>query len=210
MGRRPLRDSQDSDTDRLLASAQAGDQSAINGLLARHRDSLKRMVAARMDPRLAGRLDPSDVVQDVLVIASQRLPDYLLKRPLPFYPWLRQIGRNHLVDLQREHIRSGKRSVLREQPDLSDQSVMQLADRFEAGSVGPSTRLMQQEQIARIRSALSKLSEGHREVLILRHLEQLSTKQTAQVLGTSEAAIKMRQLRAMQNLRSMLEDQEQL
>ena len=78
------------DTDELLRLAATGDETAIGALLERHRSALSRMIAVRMDPRLRGRVDPSDVIQETLSLASQRLPSYATERPIPFYPWLRQ------------------------------------------------------------------------------------------------------------------------
>src|SRR6516164_5374655 len=106
------------DTDALLAQASQGDADAGQRLLARHRDRLKRMVAVRLDRRLLARLDPSDVVQEALAEAARRLPDYLRERPLPFYPWLRQLAADRLVTLHRRHVRAQRRSVRREEPAL--------------------------------------------------------------------------------------------
>src|SRR5262245_42620975 len=106
------------DTDALLAAAAGGDADARGRLLARHRDRLARMVACRLDRRLAARVDPSDVVQEVLAEADRKLDRYLRDRPLPFYPWLRQLAWEQLATLHRRHVRAGKRSVRREQPDL--------------------------------------------------------------------------------------------
>src|SRR5438874_11870195 len=99
------------DTDALLAQAAAGDADARGRLLGRHRERLARMVACRLDRRLLARIDPSDVVQEVLVEADRKLERYLSDRPLPFYPWLRQLAWEHLVTLHRRHVRAQKRSV---------------------------------------------------------------------------------------------------
>src|SRR5438093_9616573 len=102
------------DTEQLLERAAGGDAVARDQLLQRHRDRLKRMVAVRADPRLAARVDPSDVVQETLAEAAARLDAYLRTRPLPFYPWLRQIAQQRLIDLHRRHVQAGRRSVMRE------------------------------------------------------------------------------------------------
>src|SRR5262245_4052170 len=104
----------DADTDRLLAAAAAGDDAARGQLLARHRDRLVRAIARRLDRRLAARVDPSDVVQEALADADRKLPAYLRRRPLPFYPWLRRLALERLLRLYRRHVRAGKRSVTRE------------------------------------------------------------------------------------------------
>jgi RNA polymerase sigma-70 factor (ECF subfamily) len=195
------------DTDELLRRAEQGDGQARQAVLVRHRERLKHMVAVRMDRRLAARIDPSDVVQEALLEAAQGLDEYLRKRPLPFYPWLRQLAWERLIDLHRRHVLAQRRSVKREEPlapHLSDESALQLADRVLARQSSPSDRAIRNEARARIRTALDQLGERDREVLVLRHLEQLSTRETAAVLGVSEGAVKTRHLRALEHLRELL------
>ena len=196
------------DTDELLRRTAQGDRQARHALLSRHRHRLKNMVALRLDRRLAARVDASDVVQEVLLEAAQGLDDYLRERPLPFYPWLRQLACDHLIDLHRRHLRAQKRSVKREvplAPHLSDASAMQLADRMLARQSSPSDRAIRRELRQRLQAALDRLDEQDREVLVLRHLEQLSTRETAAVLGIREGAVKTRHLRALERLRVLLE-----
>jgi RNA polymerase sigma-70 factor (ECF subfamily) len=197
------------DTEELLRRAGQGDGEARSALLQRHRRRLRRMVAFRMDPRLAARVDPSDVVQDSLVEAERRLDDYLRRRPLPFYPWLRQIAWDRLVEQHRRHLRARRRSVLREEDrplGLPGSSVLQLADQLLAQEQGPSEALMREEMRQRVRAALDALLGPEREVLVLRYLEQLSAREVGAVLGVSEAAAKKRALRALQRLRALLEN----
>jgi RNA polymerase sigma-70 factor (ECF subfamily) len=195
------------DTDHLLAEARRGEASARSALLERHRNRLRRMVLVRLDTRLAARVDPSDVVQDVLLEADQKLGDYLQKRPLPFYPWLRQIAKDRLIELHRHHVRAQKRTVLREEPlalGLSDESLHQLFKRFAASGSSPSARLLRKEAREQIQFALTRLSEPDREILILRHLEKMSAAEIAGVLGIKEGAVHTRQLRALQRLGKLL------
>src|SRR5438552_17224813 len=103
------------ETEELVRRAGAGDDEARRLLLTRYQERLRQMIAVRMDRRLLPRLDPSDVVQDALADACEQLADYLQERPLPFYPWLRQIAFDRLIALHRRHVRAGKRSVLREE-----------------------------------------------------------------------------------------------
>lgn len=109
----------DDDTDRLIRRARDGDRSAADDLLVRHRQRLKYMVTVRLDRRLAGRVDPSDVVQETLIEASRRLDTYLHERSMPFYPWLRGLAWNGMVDLHRRHVLASKRTVDREVHDLA-------------------------------------------------------------------------------------------
>jgi RNA polymerase sigma-70 factor (ECF subfamily) len=199
----------DHETEQLLEKADAGDVAAVNQLLAGHRSRLRAMIGLRIDPRVAARIDPSDVVQEALLEAHRRLGDYLRDRPLPFYPWLRKLAWERLVHLHQKHLVSGKRSVGREiefTPLLSGDSVAILARRLVASDKSPSHQVLQAELQARVRTALERLSETDREVLILRFMEQLSVEEIGGVLGMGESAVKMRNLRALERLRSLLEE----
>ncbi len=196
------------DTDELLAQAGQGDDSARGRLLDRHRRRLRGMVAVRMDPRLAARVDPSDLVQETLAEAHRRLEEYMHDRYLPFYPWLRQIAMDRLIDLHRRHVRAQKRAVGREQQGglfLSDESMLQLSRRLAASSSTPSARMRREDQRLRLRAALEQLAERDREVLVLRHLEQMPPREIAAVLHISESAVYTRHLRALERLRRKLE-----
>jgi RNA polymerase sigma-70 factor (ECF subfamily) len=201
--------STDPDTDELLGRAARGEVAARNDLLARHRKRLRTMVAYRLDRRLAARVDPSDVVQDVLAEANDKLERYLRERPLPFYPWLRELAAERLMCLHRRHVQAAKRSVLREEPGLlalPDESLADLAERLATSTTSPSHRLLRKDQHQHFRQALARLPERDREVLVLRHLEALSVAETAAAMGLSEGAVKMRHVRALERLRAMLED----
>jgi RNA polymerase sigma-70 factor, ECF subfamily len=197
------------DTEELLRQAEHGDLGARDGLLARHRDRLRKMIAWRIDRRLAARVDPSDVVQEVFLEASGKMDRYLRERPLPFFPWLRALAGEHLVALHRRHVRARGRSVLREEPgvlDLPDESVAELAARLVTSSTSPTQRALRKELRERVRQALGRLSERDREVLVLRNLEQLSVADTAAVLAISAGAVKVRHLRALERLRVFLDE----
>ena len=195
-------------TSDLLRRAQGGDNSAVERLLQVHRDRLRRMVVVRLDRRLAVRVDPSDIVQETLVEAARKLPDYLEQWPLPFYPWLRQLALENLLQMRQRHVTTRKRSVHREQPadlGLSDESMNVLADRFVASGTHPSERLVREELRNRVRAALAELPEKDREVLVLRYLEQSSPGEAAAALGISQAAFMKRHVRAIQRLRRRLD-----
>jgi len=194
------------DTERLVERAATGDGVARDQLLRRHRHRLGRMVAVRFDPRLAARVDPSDVVQDTLAEAAAKMDRYLRERPLPFYPWLRQLAQRRLVDLHRRHVRALRRSVTREEgsPGLPDHSALTLAARLFARNPSPSAGLHGRERCDRVRAALAALPEPDREVLVLRILEALPTRETAAVLGMSEVAVRSRQVRALDRLKALL------
>jgi RNA polymerase sigma-70 factor (ECF subfamily) len=197
------------DTDELLRKARFGDKSARDRLLARHRERLRRMVAVRMDDRLSARVDPSDVVQEALVVASRQFPAYLRNPPLPLYPWLRQIAWNRLVDLNRRHIQSAKRSVRREESlGISGTSAAELAEQLVARESGPVKRALVNEMKGRVRAALAQLGTMDREILILRHLEQLSAAESAAILKITPSAAKQRHVRALRRIRRLLHDEE--
>jgi RNA polymerase sigma-70 factor (ECF subfamily) len=195
----------ESDTRLLLRRVREGDQAALKKLLEGNRDRLKRMVTIHMDRPLARRFDPSDVVQEALAEAVKKLPDYLRRPRIAFYPWLRTIAWEKLVKLRQQHV-AQKRSVRREQPacELSDGSLIELADRFVASGTQPSERLIRQELHSRVRAALARLSPREREVLVLRYLESLSTQDAIATLGISRQAFAKRHLRAIRKLRGYL------
>ena len=197
------------DTDELLRSAGLGDQAARTQLLARHRDRLRRMVAVRIDRRLAARVDPSDVVQEALADASAGLSGYLRDRPLPFYPWLRQVAWLRLIQLYRHHVVAQRRSVDREvpaEPPIADASAHVLAEACMAaeGST-PSRALIREELLDRVHAALSRLDPRDREVLVMRHLEGMSSAEVGAVLLINEGAVRARLVRALKRLRGLLE-----
>src|SRR5215813_957369 len=194
-------------TEQLLEAIRRGDESARGRLLDRHRSRLRQMVTLRLDRRLATRVDPSDVVQEALAEADRRLSDYVRDRPLPFYPWLRAIAWERLAKLHRRHLHSQRRSVGREEvalPALPDESALELAGRLATAGASPSEQALRQERCQRVREALDRLPERDREVLALRYLEQLSTREVAAVLGLSEGAVKTRHTRALQKLHALL------
>jgi RNA polymerase sigma-70 factor (ECF subfamily) len=198
---------QEPDSEQLLKQLAAGDPAARELLLNRHRKRLRQMVALRLDRRLWARVDPSDVVQETLAIADQKLADYARKRPLPFYPWLRCLAWERLVQIRRLHIGAQSRSIDREEslrPPLPNESALKLADRLAARGSSPSARIERDELLHRVRRALLQLKEGDREVLVLRYLEDLTTKEIAAVLSVTEATVKMRHLRAVRRLRKLL------
>jgi RNA polymerase sigma-70 factor, ECF subfamily len=203
-------DSRSSKTDLLLRRARDGDQQAQDALLESYRDRLRRMITIRIDPRVAARVDPSDVVQEALKDAHNRLPEYFADPQLSFYPWLRRIAWDRLVDMYRTHIGAERRSVLREHPwtpNLNDESVAELAHSIVTSSHNPGRRAMLAEMQARMKAALLELKPPDREILVLRYLEQLGVEEIAGVLGISQTAVTSRHLRALQRLRRLLGDE---
>jgi RNA polymerase sigma-70 factor (ECF subfamily) len=194
------------DTEQLLRDAGRGDARARGRLLESHRAHLRRMVAVRLDRRVAARIDPSDVVQDAMLAASAGFDDFLKRRPLPFFPWLRRFAAARIADAYRRHVQADRRSVSREALPLPDNSAGALARRLEAATSTPSSGLKKRERINAVRTALARLPARDRDVLTLRYLEGLSTADTAAALGVSDGTAKVRLLRAIQRLRELLRE----
>jgi RNA polymerase sigma-70 factor (ECF subfamily) len=196
----------DDDTDRLLSRAADGSGSAADALLERHRERLAGMIRLRMDHRLVARLDPSDVVQDVLAEAHTKLLKFAATRPMSFYPWLRAIAWERLIQIHRLHVGAHCRSVKREEQGmvLPNGSEMLLAERLVASGANPSRQAVCEELRQRVRAALNQLSQPAREIVTLRHLEEMPFNEIEAVLGISEAAVYSRYRRAMEQLALLL------
>ncbi len=190
----------------LLDLADQGDERAVHQLLHMHRDRLRKFIALRMEPRLARRIDPSDVIQDSLIDAARRLPEYVAERAIAFYPWLRQIAKERLIDARRRHS-AQKRDVNREQElPLTDQSISQLATQFQANAETPEDELVRQERQLAVHQALLDLREEDRELLVMRYLEQMSNAEVADALSLTVPAVKTRHTRILDKLHRSLKD----
>ena len=196
------------ETEQLIERAASGDRAARQALFTRHRARLRQMVAVRLDDLLARRVDPSDIVQEALAEAHRTMDDYLRRRPLPFYPWLRRLAWEQLAQMHRQHVEAGKRSLLQERrgDDLPDRSAQLLANRLIASGTSPSRHAIRAETRERVQAALDELPARDREILVLRFLEQLSTAEAAAVLGIGEAAVSSRLVRALARLQGLLEN----
>ena len=188
------------ETQELLDKALHGDGHAADQLLASHREPVRRMIDLRLDPAIAARLDASDVVQEVLLEASRRLDVYLREPKLPFHLWLRQIAKDHIIDAHRRHRQAQRRGVDRERPavpaGLADHSSIELAAQFVDNELTPASAAMQQELQRRLHTAITQLDEDDREIILMRHFEQLSNQEVAALHDVTEAAASMRHLRA--------------
>jgi RNA polymerase sigma-70 factor (ECF subfamily) len=201
-----------SQTQELLARARQGDAPAVNELLDRHREALRRMIDLRMDRVVQRRVDASDIVQDVLVEANRRLAEYLQNPVMPFHLWLRHMARDRLIDAHRRHRKAARRSIDREQSLVAarylDQSSLDLAAQLADRELTPAAAATWNELQRRFQAALDTLDEQDQEVILMRHFEHLGNSEVAQALGLSEAAAGMRYLRAMRRLRAKLDEKE--
>lgn len=195
-------------TEELLAGAKNGDASAVNQLMERHRDSLRRIVQLRLDQKIQRRIDVSDVVQDVLIEANRRLVDYVANPQMPFHLWLRQIAQDRIIDAHRRHRGSAKRSVDRERqlavPAADDRSTMDLAAQLCDRELTPAAAVAQAEMAQCVEQAIARLPDQDCEIIIMRHYEQLSNQEVAQALSLTEPAASMRYLRAIRKLRELM------
>lgn len=195
----------------LLKDVKEGDSQAVERLLARHRDSLHRMIQLRLDQRIKGRVDVSDVVQDVLIEANRRLKDYLQNPAMAFHLWIRQIAKDRLIDAHRRHRVSAKRSIDREQRTMVgggvDQSSMDIVGQLRDPAMTPAAAATQRELARHVESAISRLGDTDRDVVLMRHYEQLSNGEIAAALGLTEPAASMRYLRAIRRLRELLDNE---
>ena len=191
----------------LLARVRAGDQPALAELFARHRDKLRRMVQLRLDHRLAGRVSPSDVLQEAYIDALKRIDHYFEKPDQPFFGWLRLVVGQRLADVHREHL-AQKRDVGHEVPihrggPGADSAC--LAACLLGSGTSPSHAAARTESFARLEEALDRMDALDREVLALRHFEELSNTDTAEILGIHPAAASKRYVRALARLKQILE-----
>ncbi|MDA0831929.1 MAG: sigma-70 family RNA polymerase sigma factor [Planctomycetota bacterium] len=192
----------------LLKDAGDGDAGAVNQLLDRHRESLRRVIQYRLDRAIARRVDASDIVQEVLIEASRRLDDYLANPKLPFHLWLRQLAKDSLIDVHRKHKVAQRRSVDREQPmqfpATPDASAVDLLAQIRDLELTPAAATIRKELELRFLTALDELNDEDKEIILMRHVDQLENQEVSQLLGLTPPAAGMRYLRALRKLRSVL------
>jgi RNA polymerase sigma-70 factor (ECF subfamily) len=197
----------------LLARAAGGDLTAWGALLAAHQERLAQLVAFRLDRRLRRRIDPSDVMQEAFASATARRAEFFAQSTQPLYLWLRWMVGNALLELHRHHLGVQMRDARREAPsarpvsnDADDNTRAALIAHLTAGVTGPATAAARADIKARLNEAMDQMDAIDREVLALRHFEQLTTSEAAQVLGIQEDAAAKRYMRALVRLREMLAD----
>jgi RNA polymerase sigma-70 factor (ECF subfamily) len=189
----------------LLERVGRGDRQALEALLTRYQSDLRAFVEIRLDPRLAARIDPSDVVQEAQLEVVRRMDDFLRRRPMPFHLWVRRTAYERLLDLRRHH-RRARRSVDREAA-LPDRSSLLLARPLLAGGPSPSQQLEARELAQRVARAVDRLSETDREILLMRHGEGLPFEEIACLVGIEPAAARKRFGRALIRLQTALSAQ---
>jgi RNA polymerase sigma-70 factor, ECF subfamily len=192
----------------LLRRAGRGDPEGLEGLLERHRARLRRMIKLRLDRRLQGRIDPSDVIQEAYLEVSRRLAEYLRDPSMPFFLWLRLMTGQKLALMHRRHLgvqaRDAGREVSLYRGALPEATSAALAARLIGRHTSPSQAAARAELKIRLQEALNNMEDLDREVLALRHFEQLANVEAARVLGISETAACNRYVRALERLKKIL------
>ncbi|MFO0810940.1 MAG: sigma-70 family RNA polymerase sigma factor [Gemmataceae bacterium] len=192
----------------LLRRAVAGDAAACAELFTQHRERLRRVIHLRLDHRLQGRLDPSDVLQDAFLDFARRLPEFDPAGDLPFYLWLRGLTGQRLVDLHRAHLGAKMRDAGLEvslyRGAMPQASSVSLAAQLLGRMTSASHAAMRAEVQLRVQDALNAMDPTDREVLTLRHFEQMSNDEAAQALGLAKSAASKRYVRALKRLRDVL------
>lgn len=195
---------------RLLQRAAEGDQKGLHLLFSAYRDRLKRMVQFRLSRRLLGRVDDSDVVQEACLDAARRLGEYAREPALPFFLWLRHLTALKLVEVHRRHLgtqlRDADREVTLHRGHLPLADSASLAAQLLGTLTSPSRAAARVETRLVVQEALNAMGPIDREVLALKHFEQLSTAEIGQVLGLSRAGAGSRYLRAIKRLRAILKE----
>ncbi len=201
---RPANDPQ-SELDQL----QQGGPEAVARLFSQYRERLERMVRFRMDPRLSGRVDPDDILQEAYMEIDRRVQDYIGQPTVPLFVWMRQITWQTLIDTHRRHVVAKARNVNQEasrMPGAGATSVS-MAAQLVGHLTSPSQAAIREERLQRVKQALDAMDETDREVLALRHFEQLTNNEVADVLGLQKAAASNRYVRALSRLKQTLDNE---
>jgi RNA polymerase sigma-70 factor (ECF subfamily) len=197
-----------SETRQVLEQAVRGNSAGWSELLERHRKRLRRMVALRLDRRLQGRIDASDVIQEAYLEAWSRLAEYLREPKMPFFLWLRLLTGQKLVTLHRHHLGAEMRDAGLEialyRGSMPEASSAALAAQLLGHDTRPSEAAIRAEVKIQLQEALNRLEPIDREVLALRHFEQFSRAECAHLLGISDAAVSKRYFRALKRLKEVL------
>lgn len=194
----------------LLARLRQGEQQALADLFARYRDPLRRMIDVRLDHRLSGRISPSDVLQEAYIDALKRVEHYFAKPDMPFFLWLRWVAGQRLIEVHRQHlgaqIRDAGQEISLNYAGVPAASSACLAGRLVEHLTSPSEAVVRAERFAMLEDALARMDELDREVLTLRHFEEMSNHDVAAVLGIQPAAASKRYVRALRRLKDILTD----
>jgi RNA polymerase sigma-70 factor (ECF subfamily) len=192
----------------LIARLRSGDRAAAAELISRQRERLRRMIELRLDSRLRGRLDTSDVLQDAMLDVATRLEEYVKDPKVPFFLWVRLVAGERLAWLHRHHLgvkmRDAGREVSLYRHALPEASSFALASMLLGAQTSPTQAAVRAERQLRVQEALNSLEPIDREVLALRHFEHLTPAEAAMVLGVKPRAASKRYIRALKRAKELL------
>ncbi|MFO1054326.1 MAG: sigma-70 family RNA polymerase sigma factor [Planctomycetota bacterium] len=194
----------------LVARLAKGDKDALAALFAQHRDRLRRMIEFRLHPKLLRRIDPDDVLQDAWLDAVQRIDSYAQQRDPSVYLWLRLVLAQTIIDHHRRHLGAQMRSANQEVPMIRYVGPSMSSDaislHLSGGLTSPSGVAARNETATLLRQVLDQMDEIDREILVLRHLEELSNSEVCQILNLQPTAASNRYVRALARLKGLLAD----
>jgi RNA polymerase sigma-70 factor (ECF subfamily) len=192
----------------LMRRAGGGDQAALAELFAQYREQLRRMVRLRLDRRLSGRIDPSDVLQEAYLDVAKRAPEYAANPTMPLYLWLRFLTGQRLLAMHRQHLGAQMRDAGQEvslyRGALPEATSASLAAHLLGRLTSPTQAAMRAEMQIRLQEALNSMDSIDREILTLRHFEELNNSEVADVLGLQKAAASNRYIRALKRLKDVV------
>jgi RNA polymerase sigma-70 factor (ECF subfamily) len=199
----------DRDDDDLLLRLERGDERALAELFMRHRDRLRQMIHLRLDRRLQGRIDPSDVLQETYLDVARRAREYLAQPSMPPFLWLRFLAGQKLMVLHRKHLGTKMRDAGQElslrQSGPPRATSVSLAEMLLGRLTSPTLAARRAEMQLRLQEVLNTMDPLDREVLALRHFEELTNVEVAHVLGLPKSTASSRYIRALQRLKEMLQ-----
>ena len=195
--------------DPLIQRVLASEEAALAELFDKHRPRLRRMVDLRMDHRLHARVDASDVLQEAYLDLAQELPEYAKQQKFPFFLWLRLVTGQRLAQFHRKHLGAAMRNADLEvslyRKAMPQVSTFFLASRLMGQFTSVSQKAMRAEMQVKLQEVLNAMDPNDREVLALRHFEELSNEEIAQVLEISKSTASKRYIRALRRLKGTLE-----
>jgi len=191
------------ETKHLLEQVLTGDSAAFEQLFARHRDYLRRIIEMRMDRQLRSRFDASDVLQETHIEASERVQEYVARRPMPFRLWLRKTAQQRLLRMRRAHVDAQNRAVGREVP-LPARSSVELARQLLGKDTSPSEQISRRELARAVRAAMGQLAESDREILLMRNFEGLAVREVGCILDLDPGTVSRLHGRALMRLAKIL------
>jgi len=195
----------DTRTEDLLQRYRSGEHSVLDELLEIHRERLRRMLTVRLNPHVRPRVDESDILQDTLIKAVELLPQYLEKPPMPFFVWLRWLASQQLKQCHRFHLDAGKRDARKNAGRENEEVGLSAIIAQQFVQTTPSQIVAKQELMVVVVRALDAMKAMDRDILCMRHLEQMTNQEVAAALEIDESAASTRYLRALDRLQKTLE-----